>query len=120
MLCLRMTMVSIILSTKLCIIQFYSKVFAFVKSDLTYHPQVVIFLTGIFSKYLPEKFKTGRGEGGVNLLYLSQKIFVHFTLNFVLYGQCGISLDKKIDKCHFCHHMMTSSQKSCIDIFRVL
>ena len=35
-------MVSTMLSTKLCIIQFYSKVLAFVKSDLTCHPQVVI------------------------------------------------------------------------------
>ena len=54
-------MVSIILSTKLCIIQFYSKVLAFVKSDLTCHPQVVIFLRGIFSKYLPEKLKAVGG-----------------------------------------------------------
>ena len=76
-------MVSIILSTKLCIIQFYSKVFAFVKSDLTYHPQVVIFLTGIFSKYLPEKFKTGRGEGGggKSTLFISEN-FCPFYIKF--------------------------------------
>ena len=59
MLCLRMTIVSIILSTKLCIIQFYCKFLAYVKSDLTCHPPVVIFLRGIFSKYLPEKLKAG-------------------------------------------------------------
>ena len=67
MLCLRMKMASIILSTKLCIIQFYAKVLAFVKSDLTSHPQVAIFLRGILSKYLPEKLKAwdrGWGEGG--------------------------------------------------------
>ena len=59
MLCLRMTIVSIILSTKLCIIQFYCKFLAYVKSDLTCHSPVVIFLRGIFSKYLPEKLKAG-------------------------------------------------------------
>ena len=50
---------------------------------------------------------------------VSQTIFVHFTWNFVhiLYWQYGISLDKKIDKCHFCHHLMTSSWKSCVDVF---
>ena len=68
-------MVSIILSTKLCIIQFYSKVLAFVKSDLTCHPQVVIFLRGIFSKYLPEKLEAG----GRVKKHVSQKIFVQFT-----------------------------------------
>ena len=48
-----------------------------------------------------------------------QKVFVHFTWNFVhiLYWQYGISLDKKIEMCHFCHHLMTSSWKSCVDIF---
>ena len=51
-------MVSTILSTKLCIIQFYSKVLAFVKSDLTCHPQVVIS---------PRKIEGwGEGEGGEN------------------------------------------------------
>ena len=25
-------------------------------------------------------------------------------------------LDKKIDKCHFCHHLMTSSWKPCVDV----
>ena len=59
MLCLRMTIVSIILSTKLCIIQFYWKVLSYVKSDLTCHLPVVIFLRGIFSKYFPEKLKAG-------------------------------------------------------------
>ena len=72
-------MVSIILSTKLCIIQFYSKVLPFVKSDLTCHPQVAIFFRGIFSKYLPEKLKAGRGGGGVVKKHVSQKIYVHFT-----------------------------------------
>ena len=67
-------MVSIILSTKLCIIQFYSKVLAFVKSDLKCHSQVVIFLRGVFSKHFPEKFKA---EGVKKHVY--QKIFVHFT-----------------------------------------
>ena len=55
--------------------------------------------------------------GGVGLVgrwwkkhAVSQNIFVHFTWNFVHipYWQYGISLDKKIDKCHFCHHLMTS------------
>ena len=58
-------MVSIILNTKLFIIQFYSEVLAFVKSDLTGHPQVAIFLRGIFSKYLPEKLRAGGGGGGL-------------------------------------------------------
>ena len=50
---------------------------------------------------------------------VSQKIFVYFTLNFVhiLYWQYGISLDKKIGKCHFCHHLITSSWKSCAGVF---
>ena len=69
-----MTMVSTMLSTKLCIIQFYSKDLAFVKSDLKCHPQAVIFLRGIFAKYFPEKFKA---EGVKKHVY--QKIFVHFT-----------------------------------------
>ena len=51
-------MVSIILSTKLCIIQFYSKVLAFVKSDLTCHPQVVISPRKI------EGWEKGGGGGG--------------------------------------------------------
>ena len=56
-----------------------------------------------------------------------QKIFVHFTWNLVelywqlywqiLYWQYGMSLDKKIDKCHFCHHLIMSSWKSCVDVF---
>ena len=100
MLCFRMTMVSTMLSTKLCIIQFNTKNLAFAKSDLKCHPQVVIFLRGIFSKYFPEKFKA---EGVKKHVY--HKIFVHFTWNFGLYWQNGISLDKKIDKCHFCHHL---------------
>ena len=58
-------MVSTILSTKLCIIQFYSKVLVFVKSDLTYHPQAVIS---------PRKIEGWGGE-----THVSQKIFVHFT-----------------------------------------
>ena len=53
-------MVSIILSTKLCIIQFYSKVLAFVKSDLTCHPQVVISPRKI------EGWGAGGGRGGEN------------------------------------------------------
>ena len=57
-----MAMVSMILSTKFCIIQFYSEDLAFVKSDLTCHPQVAIFLRGIFSKYLPEKLRAGGGR----------------------------------------------------------
>ena len=86
MLCLRVKMVSIILSTKLCIIQFYSKVLAFVKSDLTSHPQVAIFLRGILSKYLPEKLKAWDGGWGEGVKkHVSQKMFVHFTRNFVLY-----------------------------------
>ena len=78
-------MVSIILNTKLFIIQFYSEVLAFVKSDLTGHPQVAIFLRGIFSKYLPEKLRAGRGgEGGCVIKsaikkHVSQNIFIHFT-----------------------------------------
>ena len=79
-------MVSIILSTKLCIIQFYSKVLAFVKLDLTCHPQVIL-LRGIFSKIFPRKTQGwGRGAGGgggggecANKKHVSQKIFVHFT-----------------------------------------
>ena len=37
---------------------------------------------------------------------VSQKIFVHFTWNFVhmLYWQYGISMDKEIDKCYFPNH----------------
>ena len=61
--------VSTILSTKLCIIQFYSKVLAFVKSDLTCHPQVVIS---------PRKIEGWREGRGVKT-HVSQKIFVHFT-----------------------------------------
>ena len=57
-------MVSIILNTKLCIIQFYSEDLAFVKPGPTYHPQVAIFLRGIYSKYLPEKLRAG-GWGGL-------------------------------------------------------
>ena len=75
-------MVSIILNTKLCIIQFYSEVLAFVKSDLTCHPQVAIFLRGIFSKYLPERLRAG-GVGSASrsaiLKNVSQKISIHFT-----------------------------------------
>ena len=50
---------------------------------------------------------------------ISQKVFVSFTWNFVhiLFWQYGISLDKKIDKYHFCHHLMMSSWKSCVDVF---
>ena len=87
MLCLRMTMVSIILSTKLCIIQFYSKVLAFVKSDLTYRPQVVIFLGGIFSKYLPEKLKTGRAGGVKKNMYLRKFLSI---LHEILYGMDNV------------------------------
>ena len=57
----------------------------------------------------------GRGGGLVGRRWIkhavSQKIFAHFTWSFlhILYWQHGISVDKKIDKCHFCHHLMTSS-----------
>ena len=54
-------MVSTILSTKLCIIQFYSKVLAFVKSDLTCHPQVVIS-----SRKIEGCGEGGGGGGGKN------------------------------------------------------
>ena len=52
--------------------------------------------------------KIWRGAGWASKLAVkkhavSQKLFVHFTWNFVhvLYWQHGISLDKKINKCHF-------------------
>ena len=83
MLCLRMKMASIILSTKLCIIQFYAKVLAFVKSDLTSHPQVAIFLRGILSKYLPEKLKAWDGGwGGGKNMYLRKCLSI---LHEILY-----------------------------------
>ena len=57
----------------------------------------------------------------------SQKMFVHFTWSFVhiLYWQYGISLDKKIDKCHFAilwwrhheSHVLTFSKILGIDVF---
>ena len=52
---------------------------------------------------------------------VSQKVFVHFTWYFVhiLYWQYGKIFDKKIEKCHFCHNLMTSSWKSCVDRFKV-
>ena len=56
-------MASIILSTKLCIIQFYAKVLAFVKSDLTSHPQVAIFLE-VFSQNISQKNSRLVGRGG--------------------------------------------------------
>ena len=93
MLCLRKTLVSTTLSTKLCIIQFYSKVLALVKSDLTCHPQVVIS---------PRKIEGWGVEGaGEVKTHVSQKVFVHFTWNFVLYWQYGISLDKKLTNITF-------------------
>ena len=55
----------------------------------------------------------GEGLAGLQLkimlhlrtfLSILQKYFVH-----ILYWQHGTSLDKKIDKYHFCHHLMTSS-----------
>ena len=81
MLCLRVKMVSIILSTKLCIIQFCPKVLAFVKSDLTSHPEVAIFLRGILSKYLPEKLKAwdGRGGGGGEKTCISENVCPFYT-----------------------------------------
>ena len=79
-------MVSIILNTKLCIIQFYSEDLAFVKSDLTYHPQVAIFLRGIFSKYLPEKLRAGGWGGlvGPRLKNMFSEIFYPFYMNFCI------------------------------------
>ena len=64
--------------------------------------------------------KRGSRRPAVKKYAASQKIFVHFAWNFVhvLYWQYGISLDKKIDKCHFCHQLMTSSWKSCVDVFK--
>ena len=64
----------------------------------------------------------GRGEASKNepkKHALSQSIFAQFTWNFVLilYWQYRISLEKKIGKCHFYHHLMTSSWKSCVDVF---
>ena len=76
-------MASIILSTKLCIIQFYAKVLAFVKSDLTSHPQVAIFLE-VFSQNISQKNSRLGGRGVGVKKHVSQKILVHFTRNFVL------------------------------------
>ena len=77
-----MTMVSMILSTKFCIIQSYSEDLAFVKSDMTCHPQFAIFLRGIFSKYLPERLRAGgawSASKSAILKNVSQKISIHFT-----------------------------------------
>ena len=79
MLCLRMAMVIIILSTKLYIIQFYSKVLACTKSDLRDNPQVFIFLREIFLKYRPEKLMAQGGSSRPVVKRVSQKIFVCFT-----------------------------------------
>ena len=51
---------------------------------------------------------------------VSQKMFVHFTQKFVhiLYWQYGISLDKKIDKCHFCHNFVMSYESHGLTFFK--
>ena len=47
--------------------------------------------------------------------------FLHFTRSFllILHWQYGRCLDWKVGKCHFCHHLMTSSWNSYVDVFYV-
>ena len=65
------------------------------------------------------KSQVGASRPAVKKHAVSQKAFVHFTRNFahILSWQYEISLDKKVVKCHFCNHLITSSWKSYVDVF---
>ena len=73
--------------------------------------------TGLFWKCL----ELGGGLVGQrwkNMLYIRKFLFVLHEILYMLYWQNGISFDKKFGKCHFCHQLMTSSWKPCVDIFK--
>ena len=71
--------------------------------------------TGLFGKCL----ELGGGLVGQrwkNMLYIRKFLFV---LHEILYICCIDKMElKKFGKCHFCHQLMTSSWKSCVDILK--